>query len=125
MFEYEFPVVWKGIESGLREYRFTEKDEEDGKVETDWIIGQSRDKYQEYKVNQVPRKKYLQTRFRYFIKVHKKLGGVEVDVRTEEEIEKLNSDGSSAGFISTGQVDSSRANEVLVKIENAILAALP
>jgi hypothetical protein len=124
-FEYEFPVVWKGIESALREYKLVEKDEEDGKIETDWILGQSRDKYQEYKINQSPRKKYLQVRFRYFIKAQKKLGGVEVGIRTEEEVEKLNSDGTSAGYSSTDQVDSSRANEVLAKIENSILAALP
>ena len=124
-YEYEYSVVWKGVESALNEYKMLEKDADEGKLETDWILGQSRNKYQEYKVNGSPRKKYLQTRFKYFLNTNKKMGGVEVVVKTEEEIEKLNTDGSPAGYTSQGEPDSSRANEILSKIENAILSALP
>src|SRR4051794_2781072 len=72
-FEYAFPVVWKGIENVLHNYKVTDRDPADvdpnemrkltqRTLETDWIYAESRDKYIEYKVNDSPRKKYLQTR---------------------------------------------------------------
>src|SRR5690349_2685110 len=75
-YEYEFPVVWKGIEESLSKFKITDRDPSEATplemrkltrrtLDTDWIYGQSRDKYQEYKVNGSPRKIYLQTRFKY------------------------------------------------------------
>ncbi len=74
-FEHELPVVWKAIETTFKNHKVVERDpEEVGALEwkdlserslsTDWIYGQSKDKYQEYRVNDLPRKKYLQTRYR-------------------------------------------------------------
>lgn len=134
-FEHEFPVVWKGIESALKNYRITERDPtevdtlemaklKERNLETDWVYSQSRDKYQEYQVNGSPRKKYLQARYKYKVQAKRVMGGTEVVVKTEEEIEKLKSDGASDGF-SGVDADSSRANEILEKINNAILAAAP
>ena len=138
MFEYDFPVVWKGIESALKNYKIVSRDPSNDDVgplelqkldkrtlETDWIYGQSRDKYQEYQVNGTPRKKYLQTRLKYRIVAKRVIGGTDVKVNTEEEIEKLKNDGSSAGFDSVDEPDASRAHELLDKINLAILSAAP
>lgn len=135
-FEYEFPVVWKAIESALYNYRIIDRDPEDvdanelkkiseRSLETEWVYGQSRDKYQEYRVNGFPRKQYLQTRIKYRIQARRVIGGTTVQVRTQEEIERLNADGGSAGYTSASEVDSSRAQEILDKINGSILSAAP
>lgn len=132
--EYELPVVWKGIERVFQEYRITQRDPEavdaleekklsSRSMETDWIYAQSRDKYHEYRINGVPRKKYLQTRFRYRVIALKRLGGTDVKVDMDEEVERLKEDGSSAGFDTVEQTDSSRSNEILERIQTAIHAS--
>lgn len=133
-FEYDFPVVWKGIESALKNHRIKDRDPEEVGVlemkklkerslETDWIYSQSRDKYVEYTVNGFKRKKYLQIRYRVKLKAERVMGGTQVVVDIDEEIEKLKEDGSSAGFTRAPDPDSSRSNEILNQIEQAILAA--
>ena len=135
-FEFEFPVVWKGIESALKNYKITDRDPSEvdplemqkldqRSLETDWVYGQSRDKYHEYAVNGSPRKKYLQTRIKYAISANRVIGGVDVTVKPTEEVEKLKADGSSAGWESVDEPDSSRPNELLDKINLAILSAAP
>lgn len=133
-FEAEFPAVWKALEAHFRNYKITERDPEEvdpielkklteRSLKTDWIIGQSRDKYIEYKVNGYPRKQYLQTKVRYDIVAHSVLGGVNVKVTTYEEIERLGDDGKPAGWDEVKNVDSSRAAEVLDKINARLLSA--
>ncbi len=133
-FEYEFPVVWKAVETAVREYKITDRDpKEVNEVEikklrermlkTDWIFSKSRDKFIEYKVNNLPRKKYLQTRIKYDVMAESVIGGVKVTVAMDEEVERLNEDGSPAGYESAAEKDSSRANDLLNKIRNAILSA--
>lgn len=134
--EYEFPVVWKGIESALKNYKILDRDPEDvgelemrtlkrRELETDWVYGQSRDKYIEYKVNGSPRKKMLQTRIKFKILAETVIGGVQVSVRSQEEIERLNEDGSSQGFESAANRDTSRTAEMIEKIQQAIDARIP
>ncbi|MGZ3696899.1 MAG: hypothetical protein ACXWP5_02300 [Bdellovibrionota bacterium] len=134
--EYDFPATWKAIEEVFRNYKvISRKPEEVGVVEmrrltkrtmeTDWIYGQSRDKYIEFTVNSVPRKQYLQTRVKYFLTVASVLGGTDVTVETKEEIERLNNDGTSAGYEPSEVPDPSRASEILEKINGATLAAPP
>lgn len=133
-FEYEFPKVWKGIESALREYKITDRDPSEvndveikklreRSLKTDWIYSQSRDKYVDYKVNDFPRKKYLQTRIKYDITAETIIGGTKVTIEMDEEVERLNADGSPAGYDSVDEKDSSRASDLLSKIRNSILAA--
>lgn len=133
-FEHEFPVVWKALEETLRNYKITDRNPGEvsalemrkithRSLETDWIYGQSRDKYEEYTVNGSPRKIYLQTRFKYFIDTQKVIGGVLVTVKIEEEIERLKKDGTSDGFTSAETTDHSRPAEMLDKLNTAILAA--
>ncbi|MBY0471147.1 hypothetical protein K2X30_08275 [bacterium] len=135
-FEYEFPMVWKGIEATLRNYKIAERDPEEVEplemqkikkrtLQTDWIYGQSRDKYQEYKINGTPRKQYLQTRVKYEVIASRVMGGVNVKIITQEEIEKLNSDGSSDGYSKASSPDPSRAAEMIDKIGNSILSLPP
>lgn len=135
-FEYEFPAVWKAIEETLRNTKVTDRDPDEVNdlemrklarrtLKTDWAYGRSRDKYQEYTVNDTPRKVFLQERTRFVVTANRVMGGVDVIVGSEEEIEKLNSDGSSAGYDSVENPDSSRAAEMLDKIANQILAAPP
>jgi hypothetical protein len=136
-FEYEFPVVWKAIEEVFRNTKVTDRDPDEVSeldlrnrirertLKTDWAYGQSRDKYQEYTVNDLPKKVFLQERTRYRVEARRVMGGTDVVVSTDEEVERLHSDGSSAGFSSVDQPDSSRADEILNKINAAILAAPP
>lgn len=135
-YETDFATVWKGIGTVLREFKVVEKDPEEasptelrkmtaGKVETDWVYSQSRDKYVEYKVNSSPRKQYLQMRYRYRIALKTRIGGTDVTVLMDEEIEKLKEDGTPAGYSGVDRPDSSRANELLEKIQQSILAAAP
>ncbi len=120
-FEYDPPVVWKAIKTTLQEYKITGQD--DTSLLTDWIYSQSRDKYVEYKVDGFPRKKSLMTRFRYRVEARKAMGGTDVTVHTEEQIERLKDDGSSAGFESMEDPDPSRAHDLIEKINEALLAA--
>jgi len=135
-FEYEFPVVWKGIEAAVRNYRVLERDPEEVSpvemkklthrtLETDWIYGQSRDKYIEYKVNDLPKKKFLQTRLKYKVIAKAVLGGVDVSVESDEEIERLNTDGTPAGYEGVSEVDTSRPNELIERIQQSIHSAAP
>jgi hypothetical protein len=135
-FEHEFPAVWKGIEKTLEKYKIVDRDPEEvtstemisireRDIETDWIYGQSRDKYIEYTVNGFPKKKALQTRLKYEVTAKRSLGGTDVFVRVDEEIERLNQDGTSDGWENVSNKDSSRANEIIEKIGLAILSAAP
>ncbi|MEW6055409.1 MAG: hypothetical protein AB1540_02250, partial [Bdellovibrionota bacterium] len=74
------------------------------------------------KVDGFPRKKYLQTRYKFMISLNKQIGSVKVTVDTDEEIEKFKSDGSFDGWTSASEADSSRANEMLRNIELKILS---
>ncbi|MCM2323210.1 MAG: hypothetical protein NDJ90_08100 [Oligoflexia bacterium] len=129
-YEYELPVVWKGIEKALSSYKIESRDAEgaiEREIETDWMIGQSRDKYHEYRVNGSPRKKYLQTRFKFKVTAERRIGSTEVAVQLLEEIERLKADGTSDGYETTdsASVDSSRSSELLDKIQFSILSAAP
>jgi len=135
-FEYEFPTVWKGIEETVRNYHVTDRDPKDvdanemrrirhRSLETDWIFSKSNDKYVEYKVNDLPKKIYLQTRLKYKIDAQGVIGGVKVTVKTQEEVEKLKEDGSPDGWDSVDERDTSRASALLDRINMAILSAAP
>lgn len=134
VFEVEYPKLWKAIEETLRNHRVVERDPKEvafnewsslreRTLETDWIFTQSKDKYQEYTVNGFPRKKYLQTKMRYRIQTRAVMGGVEVTVLVDEEIERLRVDGASDGY-SDAEPDPARGSEMLDRI-NAQLLALP
>ena len=134
VFESEFHLVWKALEEAMHKVKVVDRDPSEvdsgelkrltrRTMETDWAYTQSRDKYQEYKVNGSPRKTYLMARIKYKIEAKKILGGIQVVVNTVEEIEQLKEDGSSAGWSRSETPDSSRANEVLDKLQQALLAA--
>jgi len=138
IFEYEFPVVWKAVESAVRELKVASRDPKEvdfldmkngkireRKLETDWVYSRSRDKYQEYSVNGSPRKIYLQARNRYTIVAKAVIGGTEVQVQTDEEIERLKADGSPDGYSTQGSADPSRGSDMVAKIEHEILSAAP
>jgi predicted PilT family ATPase len=135
-FEHDFVSVWKAIEEATRSYKVTDRDPsevsvlelrklKDRTLQTDWIYGQSRDKYQEYAVNGSTRKTYLQTRVRYKIMAHSVMGGTEVSIHFDEEVESLKSDGSSGGYSGVDRKDPTRASELLDKISTSILSAAP
>lgn len=135
-FETDFPIVWKAIEEVFRHHKVTDRDPEEvtplemrklnhRMLKTEWAYGKSRDKYQEYKVNGTPRKANLQERTRFKVDARKVMGGVEVKVDSEEEVERLKADGSSEGYHASERPDSSRTDEILNKINAQILAAPP
>lgn len=135
-FDFDLPVVWKGIERTFENYRVAERDPakvdilEMKKIpkrtlETDWVYSQSRDKFVEYRMNDLPQRKYLQVRLKYRVLAERTLGGTQVVVHLDEEVEDLRVDGTSKGFSATEQPDSSRSNEILEKIQSSILAAQP
>jgi hypothetical protein len=135
-FEYDFSVVWRAIEEVFREYKVVARDPEEvtplemrklerRTLKTEWAYGKSRDKYQEYMVNGTPRKVNLQERRRYQVDARKVMGGVEVKIETDEEIEKLKANGNPDGFHAVDKPDPSRADEILNKIGAKILSAPP
>lgn len=135
VFEYEFPVVWKAIEAATRGFKIVERqpDEVDPvelrkltrrKLVTDWVYSQSREKYVEYSVNDSPRKQYLQTRVKYTITAQSQIGGTQVEVRLDEEVERLKADGTPEGYESMPS-ETSRAQEMVEKVGNSILSAAP
>lgn len=121
-FEEEYEVVWKGIIGATEEYKIDKKDPEKGELLTDWVYTTSSEKYFEYQVNGFPRKRYLQTRYRVSIKATKQLGSVKVTVDPIEEVEQLKSDGSFDKWKSSDEPDSTRAADMLQKIELKILS---
>ncbi len=134
VFEDSFEIAWRGIEDTFKNHKVTARDPEEAdpvemkklterSLETDWIYSQSRDKYVEYKVNQFPRKRYLQVRFRYLVKAKTVIGGTEVTVLLDEEIEDLQPDGTAKGYQPVPKIDTSRANEILEKITLAVLSS--
>lgn len=127
-FEEEFGLVWKAIEETVRNYTVLEKDPDfvspkemkhlaERTLRTDWVYGQSNDKYVTYQIKGSPRKKYLQARFQYEIKANRVVGGTLVTIEVKEEVQHLNQDGSSAGYVSAEKVDSRRVNDLLKKIK--------
>ena len=121
-FEEEYSMVWKGIVSALDEYKIENKDSEKGQIQTDWVYSTSNDKYIEYQVNGFPRKKYLQTRYKFKINADKQLGHVRVTVNPQEEVENLKSDGNFDSWKSVSEPDSTRSNEILRNIDLKILS---
>lgn len=123
-FEYELKTVWKATEAALKNHKIVEKDEEDGMIRTDWVFTRSKDKYIEFKVNDFPRKQYLQTRLRYQFRLEKVLGGTRVSVEADEEIERLDSKGQPLGYESIDEADrdTGRLNQWLDQIQNSILS---
>ena len=131
-FEYEFPKVWKAIEEVFRNHKIVERDPDEvdavemktlreRSLETDWIYGKSKDKYAEFKVNDLPRRKYLQMRFKYMIEASRVIGGTKVKVDMVEEIENLDEQGMPDGYTRSDQPDSARMNGVLKSVESEIL----
>ncbi len=121
-FEEEYDVVWKGIIDATAEYAIEKKDAEKGELLTDWVYTASNEKYFEYKVNGFPRKRYLQTRYRVSIKAKKQLGSVKVSVEPTEEAEQLKPDGSFDRWKTSDEPDSTRAADIIQKIELKILS---
>ncbi len=135
-FEHPFATTWGAIEAAVRDWKVVERDPEEAdpielkklterELATDWIYTQSRDRYHEYKVNDSPRKKYLQLRIRYRVKAKSEIGGTRVAVTTEEEIELLADDGRPRGYEKVEETDTSRNKDLLDKINLAILSAAP
>ncbi len=134
--EHEFPAVWKGLEAALKDHKIVERDPETVEtqdwsklearsLETDWIYTQSRDKYVEFKVNNFPRKQYLQMRYRYRVKAKRILGGTHLTVEMDEQLERLDANGKATGYTDSEKPDSSRANGLIEATDRAVLAAAP
>lgn len=120
-FEEDYKVVWKSAVEALSEYKVEKMEEDDGILRTDWVTSTSTEKYFEYKVNGFPRKKYLQVRYKIDIALTKKLGSVNVAVNPHEQVEQVKDDGSFSSWTDSDQADSSRASDILSKIELKIL----
>jgi uncharacterized lipoprotein len=121
-FEEEYPVVWKATLAALSEYKVEDKDQDKGEVVTDWIYSTSNDKYLEYLVNGMPRRRYLQTRYKMTVNLKKQLGSVKVTVNPKEEVENVKSDGSFDNWKSVSEPDSARANDLVKAIELKVLS---
>ena len=135
-YEYSFPIVWKGIETALHGYVITDRnpnkvdDNEMRKLrhrtlDTYWVYSRSTEKYQTYRVNDFPKKIYLQTRSRYHVDAKAVMGGVDVSIDPQQEVERLNADGSSAGYDKLSEPERAQSAGILDKIDQAILSAAP
>jgi hypothetical protein len=133
IFEYEFPTVWKAIEETVRKHQVKQRNPSEvsavelkhlahRELQTDWIFSQSRSKYQVFRINDFPKRVYLQNRYQYQLHANRVIGGVRVEVLVSEEVERLKEDGSSYGFSKAGDPDPSIANDLLKKIQSNILA---
>lgn len=136
VFETDMPVVWHAVEEVFRNSKVTDRDPKEASdlemrtlkermLRTDWSYTKSNDKHEDYRVNDSVRTIYLQERNRYRVLASRVLGGVDVTVTTDEEVESINSDGSSGGFHAVDKPDPARASEILNRINQAILAAPP
>jgi hypothetical protein len=121
-FEFEYPQVWRGAIDALGEYKIEDKDQEAGHIKTDWVYSTSNEKFVEYRVNGLPRRRHLQNRYKFDVKIEKQVGSVRVTVDMDEEVEKLKSDGSFDTWKSSSDIDTGRANELLRNIELKILS---
>lgn len=132
VFESEFPKVWKAIEGTFSNYKIVERDPEEVSpteleklqertLTTDWIYTRSKDKYVEYKVNGLPRKKPLQMRNRYRVTAISVLGGTQVTVSQQEELETLDDHGNPSGYEEVGEPDSGRSKEILERVKQGLL----
>jgi hypothetical protein len=126
-YESEFPILWKAIESAARHNRVIHRDPPEATplemkkmpsrtLETDWIYSKSRNQYQEYQVNDFPRKVFLQNRFKYLVSANAVMGGVQVKVTTTEEVERLNANGTPHGYSVSQSPDTALAHDFLEKI---------
>ena len=130
-------MVWKAIETTLHEYRIASRDPSDvdpmelkkiseRSLETEWVYTQSKDKYVEYKVNDFPRKKYLQMRVKFIVSAERKMPDVtKVSVQSEEQLERLKDDGSPNGYVDAEEPDTARINQILQRIRLTLLASNP
>ena len=134
-FETDYQTLWRGIEAALGNHRVTKRDPEsvipkdweklkERTLETDWIYSQSRDKYQEYSIGGVPKRQLLQMRYQINLITRRRLGGIDVFVVMNEELQAISNDGTPLGYSSV-PADSSRANEFLDKIQQSILSLPP
>lgn len=127
------PEIWGGIESSLKKHKILKREPEtvtpveykelkQRALETDWIYGRSENKFIEYKMNNLPKKKYLNTRHKFIVTAQSKIGGSKVLVETVEEVEELNEDGESKGYSSSYAPDSKKAHLLLDEIRMALYA---
>ncbi|MGE4231892.1 MAG: hypothetical protein AB7F43_01055 [Bacteriovoracia bacterium] len=121
VFEEEYSVVWKGILKALEVYKLEKVEEEDGIASTDWVYSTSNERFLEYRVNGLPRRKYLQSRYKYTVTAEKQMAGVKVIVNTEEESEYLKPDGSFDLWKAV-ETETNKSNELLRNIELKILS---
>jgi len=133
-FERDFPTVWNGIEVAVRNLKVINRDPEnvspvelknltERSIETDWVYGRSEDKFIKYTVNDLPKKQYLKTRYKYVLTAKAKIGAINVVVELQEQVEILNDDGTSAGYEASKAPDSRKAFNMLDRINNSMLAA--
>ncbi len=122
-FEEDYDKVWKAILAATNELKAEKIEKDNGTYISDWANTTSTDKYYEFTVNGLPRKHYLQTRYKYKITAEKLLGRVKVTVLQWEQIEKVKADGSFDDWKNTENPDSSRAAAMLDKIQNKMLSA--
>jgi hypothetical protein len=136
VYEYEFAQVWKAIEASFRNHKVVQRNPKEvdalelkrltrRTLETDWVNGQSRDRYVNYTVNGAVKRKLLQMRHKFILTAETVIGGVKVNVEMKEEIELLREDGTPAGFEASDEGDSGRIHELLNQIQNQVLAAAP
>jgi len=116
--EYEFPVVWKAIEEAFRNHKIKERDSDDvdavelkklteRSMKTDWIYSQSTDKYVTYTTRDkgAPSRVYLQLRYRIVLEAEKVMGGTQVRIRPEEEIQEVDEKGNPGDYVEVDEED--------------------
>lgn len=132
-FEQDLKTVWRGIEKALSNQRIAERDPgevahnewsslRERTIQTGWIYGRSNEKFITYQVNGFPKKKYLQVRYRYYVKANTEIGGTHVSIEQEEEVQRLDDEGKPDGYETSDEPDASRGNRLLKNIELALLS---
>jgi len=133
IFETDLSTVWKAIETAIQPAKVLERTPSEispdelkkidyRELQTDWIYAQSRNKYQEYVINGLPRKVYLQSRYTLRVRAEKVWVGVKVSIQSDEQIQRYKTDGSLDSYTTVGTSDPSRSSEMLNKIKFTLLS---
>lgn len=119
--EGSYDVVWKALETAMQDYPIVESDPSEGYLETGWIGGRSKTHYAPYKGRyESPKRLPLSSRFRFFVDLEKKVGGVQINIESEEQIQLLDNEGKSTGRWKQIEPDTRHHKELIAAIREAL-----
>ena len=119
--EGSYEAVWKALGTATQDYPVVESDPSEGHLETGWLAGQSKTHYSPYQGRyQSPKRLPLSSRYRLFVDLEKKVGGIEVHIESEEQIQMLDNEGKPTGKWKQIEPDTRHHQELISAIREAL-----